>query len=189
LSGFSWSTVNRVVIVPVYNQSQYPTATFEIREALAAELQKLGRFEVVAPEPGYPDVLSRLIHVNGQFDEAEMLAVGQEFSADVVIHVAITQYSPYTRPRLGLIVQAVAPQEAKVVASVDGLWDVSCGDTAVRAREFFRAPQPTRMQQYLHGPPTPTDGYPDELALESPKLFQQFVCMELAQVLIPGVHR
>jgi hypothetical protein len=187
--GFNWSTVNRVVIVPVYNQSQYPTATFEIRESLAAELQKLGRFEVVAPEPGYPDTLSRVIHVNGQFDEAEMLAVGHEFSADVVIHVAITQYAPYTRPRLGLIVQAVAPREAKVIASVDGVWDASMADTATRARDYFRTPRPTRLQQYLHGPPTATDGYADELALESPKLFQQFVCTELAQALIPEPSR
>jgi len=183
--GFKWATVNRVLILPVHNQTTYPEAPAEVRRALAAELQKLGRFEVVSPDPDYPDTHARVVHVNGHFDEAEMIALAHEFNADIIVHVAMTQYEPYTRPRLGLVIQAVSPREAKVVASVDGLWDAALPEIAMRARAFYATPRPTKLQQYLHGPPTPTDGAADELALESPHLFQHFVCAEVAQALVP----
>lgn len=176
--------MNRVLIVPPFNPSNYPRAGGEIRQALAAELQQLGRFEVVSPPPDYPDDFARQVHVNGTFDEAAMIAAGHHFNADVVVHVAITQYLPYTRPRIGLVVQAVSPQEAKVVASVDGLWDSSDPSVAQRARDTYRCATPNRLQQYFRGPPIPTDGRADELALESPMLFQRYVCREVAQALV-----
>lgn len=184
LSGFDWRAVNRVLILPPYNRSAYPRAAAEIRGALAQELQRLGLFEVVSPPPDHPACHAEYIHVNGRFDEAAMLTLGHAFNADLVIHVAISQYDPYNRPRLGLVVQAVAPQEAKVVASVDGLWDASCPEIAMRARAYYASPSPTLLRQYIAGPPTPIDGRADELALESPRLFQSFVCSEVAAALV-----
>ena len=184
LPGFDWKTVHRVLVLPPYNPSIHPRVASEIRQALAAELQQLGQFEVVSPPPDYPDNLSKYVHVNGRFDEAAMLALGQHFNADVIVHVAITQYMPYTRPRIGLVVQAISPAAAKVVASVDGLWDSSTEQVARRARDRYRVAEPTRLQKHFRGPPTPTDGRADELALESPMLFQRFVCRELAEALV-----
>jgi hypothetical protein len=184
LPGFNWGVVNRVLLLPPFNPTPYPRAGAEVRRSLAAELQQLGQFEVVSPPPDYPEDFAKHVHVNGRFDEAAMLALGHHFNADVVVHVAITQYHPYTRPRLGLVVQAISPQEAKVVASVDGLWDSSLEVVARRARDFYRVAEPSRLEKHFRGPPIPTDGRADELALESPNLFQRFVCHELVHYLI-----
>jgi len=104
LDGFDWTRVARVLVLPVNNESRYNCAACEVRRALASELQRLGRFEVVAPPDDHPAFLAETIHVHGRFDEAEMLNLGHLFAADVIILASITDYMPYNRSRLGLVV-------------------------------------------------------------------------------------
>ena len=44
---FDWSSVQRVVLMPLANQTAYPKATEELQANLAAELQRTGRFDIV----------------------------------------------------------------------------------------------------------------------------------------------
>lgn len=179
---FDWSRVGRVLVLPVHNNSAYTRTGAEVRHALSGELQKLAAFEIVTPPPDHPACHSEVIHVNGRFDEGVMIALAREFNADIILHASVTQYSPYPRPRLGLVVQAVSPIDAKVVASVDGLWDTSDADVACRVREFYRAPTAYRRFPRLaprNQVANAYDGYADELALESPALFQRFVAHEI----------
>ncbi len=66
-----------------------------------------------------------------------MIELAQCFNVDLIVHASITHYMPYQRPRLGLVVQAVSPVEAKVVASVDGLWDTTDIGLTQRIRTYY----------------------------------------------------
>jgi hypothetical protein len=106
--------------------------------------------------------------------------------ANVVITGTVSHLSPYFRPRIGLTLQAISPDVGRVVASVDGLWDSNSGVVAARARSYF-APKHPRLRRRLIGA---FDGaYADDLVLESPHLFAQFVCGEAARLLVgvPGL--
>jgi hypothetical protein len=184
--------VDRVLVLPFLNESPYTRAAEEVRAAFTAQLQREGRFEVVAAPPDDHAVLAAAVHRGGRFDEAAMLALARKTSADVVVHGIVTHYSPYPRPRMGLILQAIGPREAKVVASVDGVWDTTDAAVAERCRIYYR--------QSVHPPPPFVrnnyvvdydDRLAAEIALESPALFQRWVCFEAIQALqgkpVPGV--
>jgi hypothetical protein len=192
LYGFTWATVNRVVVLPFLNESEFTRAGDEIRGAFTSEFQRLGRFEVVASQEDGAANLAKHIHRNGRFDEDEMAALAAQTRADVVVFGVVTQYSPYPRPRMGLILQAVGPAQAKVVGSVDGLWDTTDKRISNRLRAFYRQKPHERLPWYRNFVPVNDDAFAGELALESPALFQRFICHEAALTLlalpVPGVE-
>ena len=191
LNGWSWDGVARVVVLPFLNESEYTRTGDEMRAAFTSEFQRLGRFEVIAIPADDRATLAAQIHRNGQFDEADMLELAKQTRADVVIHGVITQYSPYPRPRLGLILQAVGPKQAKVVASVDGLWDTTDKRVSDRVRTFYRQRPHERPPWIRNNVIASDDVFAGELALYSPMLFQRFVCHEAALTLlglpVPGI--
>jgi hypothetical protein len=191
LPGFSWANVDRVLVLPFLNESQHTRAGEEVRAALTSQLQRLGRFEVVSAAADERDVFAAQVHRGGRFDELAMIALAKRTSADVVVHGIVTHYSPYPRPRLGVILQAVGPAEAKVVASVDGMWDTTDAALAERCRTYYRQrakPKPAFVRNHAIAT---DDAFAEELALDSPALFQRWVCFEAGNALlelpVPGV--
>jgi hypothetical protein len=184
LDGFRWEDVRRVLVLPVLNESPHTRAGDEIRAALTSELQRLGRFEVVAAPADDQAILARRAHRGGRFSEADLFELGRETNAEVVVHVTVTQYSPYPRPRLGMVVQAVGPLEGKVVASVDGLWDTTDAGVAEQVRTFYRQ-RPRPQPPFVRNRVIATDDvFAGELALDSPALFQRWACHLVACLLV-----
>ena len=190
--GWDWGGVDRVLVLPLLNESPHTRAGREVADALRSELQRLGRFEVVAAPPDDQGRLSQAVHRSGRFDEALLLEVGRSARADVVVQATVTHYSPYPRPRLGLVVQAVAPLRAKVIGSVDGVWDTTDQRIADRVRAYYRQRPKERPSWVVRNHVIASDdSFAEQLALESPALFQRFVCHEAVLALlglpVPGV--
>ena len=170
---FQWNNVARVLVLPLDNETAAPHVPEEVRNALLSELEQMGRFEVIPGPPDLPVTISRVIRDNGRFNEVALIEVARTFRADVIVMGAVTQYSPYAPPRLGMVLQAVSPGDGAVIASVDGLWDSTNPLVAQRARDF-----------YLQWCKAHDEPFTAELALSSPRLFQRFVCSEAAHVLV-----
>jgi hypothetical protein len=183
LDGWDWGAVGRVVVLPFLNDSPYTRADEEVAAALRSELQKLGRFEVIAAPPDDCALLAAQVHRGGRFDEAVMLEIARVTRADVIVHGTVTHYSPYPRPRLGVVLQAVSPERAKVVSSVDGLWDSTDVAVADRARVYYRQ-APERPPWVRNRVIARDDSFATDIALESPALYQRFVCREAALTLL-----
>jgi hypothetical protein len=178
-------------VLPFRNESPYTRAGGEVASAVGSELQRLGRFEVVDTLPDDRAVLSATVHRGGWFDEAVMVDLAALTRADVVVHGTVTHYSPYPRPRLGLVIQAVSPRQGKVVASVDGVWDTTDQAIAWRCRSYYRQTPRERPPWIRNHVIATDDSFAAELALDSPALFQRFVAREVALTLlglpVPGV--
>jgi hypothetical protein len=181
---WSWPAVRRVVVLSPRNESNYTRAGDEFQDALTSELQRLGRFEVVAAPFDDQAQLASVAHQRGRFDEAVMLAIGRETRADVIVLPTITQYSPYPRPRMGVVLQAVSPVHGKVVASVDGVWDTTDGGIAEQVRAYYRQrpkPLPTYVRNHTI---VADDNFAADLALDSPALFQRYVANTVSRILV-----
>ena len=184
LETWQWQDVARVLVLPPRNESRYTRAGQEVHVALTTELQKLGRFEVVAAPPDVEGQLAKLIHVSGRFDEGAILDLAKLTRADVIVFPTVTQYSPYPRPRMGLVLQAVSPLDGKVISSVDGLWDTNDAAVAEQMRTYYRQrekPLPRRVRNHEIAT---QDSFAEELALDSPELFQRYICNIASRVLI-----
>jgi hypothetical protein len=178
---WDWGRVDRVLVLPFLNNAPIPPRTArDIQAALTSKLQELGQFEVVSAPEDDQGLLTRPVHRGGRFDEAVMLDLGRAARADVIIAGTVTHYSAYPRQRLGLVLQGIGPREGKVVASVDGLWDTTDGNVAERCRAYYRQskrPRPAWVRNHVI---VSDDAFAGELALDSPALFQRFVCHEAA---------
>jgi hypothetical protein len=179
------------VILPFFNETETSRVAEQVQQGLLGELQRLGRFEVVPAPADDQAVLSACVRRGGRFDEAVLLHIARISCADVVVHGIVTHYQLHPRPRLGLVVQAVAPGEGKVVASVDGLWDTTDATVAERCRAFYRQ-RPRPLPPFIRNNVVPHDYvFTEDLALDSPALFQRWVCWEVARILlgyrVPGV--
>ncbi len=171
---FDWSTVQRIVIMPLANQSAFPRAAEEMQANLAAEFQRAGRFEVVVATREDPGARARDVFSRGQFDEIELLRIAREYQAHAILFGNVTQYHPYSPPRVGLSLLLVSPAEGVAVASSDGVWDAREHTTSAQAVNYYR--ESLRWPQNLMGA---------ERVLDSPDVYQRFVCQQVASSLSP----
>jgi hypothetical protein len=185
--GFPWPGVARVVLMPLVDESEWPRAAVEMREALASELQRLGRFEVVLAPPDPYAQLSKKIRQGGRFDEPELVALARHHRADVIVLGAVTRYRPYQRPQIGLTLQAVSPDEGKVIASVDGLWDSTFHDIAGRARRYYLAQRTCGEVVCNYVTDVIDTDYASDVVLDSPHLYRRFVAFEASLALVLDV--
>ena len=171
---FDWSTVKRVVLMPMANNTAYAQASVELQNNLAAELQRAGRFDVVVATHEDAGARARDIFSRGTFDEIELLRIARDYDAQAVLFGQLTQYNPYAPPKVGLTLLMISPAEGVAIASADGLWD---------AREITTAHQ---AQGYLHDKLSWRQSLLGvDRALESPDVYQRFVCQQVATSLQP----
>lgn len=184
LKGWEWERVARVVVLSPRNESDYTRAGAEFQDALASELQRLGRFEVITAPFDDNAKYASMIHQGGRFDEPTLLAIARETRADVLVLPTITQYSPYPRPRMGVVIQAVAPRLAKVIGSVDGMWDTTDGGVAEQVRAYYRQ-RPKPLPPYVRNHTiVADDNFAADIALDSPALFQRYVANVASRILL-----
>ncbi len=172
---FDWSSVQRVVVMPLGNQTAYPRVGQELQANLAAELQRAGRFDIVVATRDDPGARSQDVFRSGEFNEIELLRIAREYQAQAVLFANVTQYHPYAPPRIGVSLLLVSPAEGIVIASTDGLWDAREASTSAQAQVHFKQTQ--SWPQSLMG---------SERVLESPDVFQRFVCEQIAVSLYPA---
>lgn len=169
---FDFDTVQRIVLMPVGNRSDVPELSGQMQRAIATELQRSGRFEVVMARNDNEDPDTRSVFTSGTFDEASMLKIHQRYQAQGIMFAEVTQYHGYNPPRLGLNVLLVSPAESVVVASIDGLWDLGEAQTLRRARA--QAKQSIDIPGSLFG---------EDRLLDSPNALHRFVAYEVAQAI------
>jgi hypothetical protein len=170
---FQWERVGRVLVLPFNNETSFPHVGEEVQNSLVTEWQQMGLFEVVPAPVDMPVALAHVVRENGRFNEVVLIQLARMYRADAIVMGTVTQYSPYTLPRLGLALQVISPGDATVAASVDGLWDAANLTIAQRARAYYRQHTKPRDEPFTV-----------ELVLESPQLYQRFVCCEAVSVLI-----
>jgi hypothetical protein len=171
--GYTAALGPRILLLPLANETCFPQAGDQVRDALAAELQSIGCLEVVVPPCDADAYISQAVHVQGRFDEAGMLALARTFRVDTVLLGTLTDYQPYMPQRIGLSLRLVSPPAAAVIASVDGLWD---------ARDKQLADQVCAAGSGLSD--ALSASFKNDLLLASPQQFQRYVCHQAVQVLI-----
>jgi hypothetical protein len=175
---FDWSSVKRVVLMPMANQTAFAHASVEMQDNLAAEIQRAGRFDIVVATHEDNGARAREVFSRGSFDELELLRIAREYDAQAVLFGNLTQYHAYAPPRVGLSLIMICPAEGVAIASADGLWDARELTTARQAQAYLQ--HKLSWRQGLLGV---------DRALESPDVYQRFVCQQIATAMNPPEGR
>ena len=76
-----WESVQRVLLIPLANETEYPRAAEQMRQALAEEFNGAGRFEVVLAPYNVEGPTSRDVMTRGEFDELAVLQLARQYQA------------------------------------------------------------------------------------------------------------
>ncbi len=170
--------LQRVAVLPFANQSQEPTLdTDRVTIAYHNELQKLPGFEVKPVGV----VQTQMKAMGIEIDEAtDLQALAQHLNVDVVVLGAVTEYTPYYPPRLGMRVHwyAANPGFHPIPAGYGLPWGTAeeeyIPDKLVHEAEFALAREQLKTQtpDYVKAPlpkrPLPQVLNPDPLSPPSP---------------------
>ena len=92
--------VNRVLIIPFTNSSDYAAAAKEVMDVFALELNKLNRFEVVNPEENTGAMLPERLAKDGAIEDGDVRSICEAYGTDAVIFGEIKNSCDlYTRER------------------------------------------------------------------------------------------
>ena len=156
--------LHRVAILPFYNLSSDPTVNQDdVAEAYYNELQKIPGFEVMPPGVAKQWMESNRIEIDGSTD-FQLLA--KQLGVDVIISGAVTEYSPYYPPRVGLSVDwwAANPSFHPIPPGYGLPWGTPdeeyIPDSLVREAEFALAREQLKTQ---------TPAVPGEIPDEPPE--------------------
>ena len=174
-TNIQWPSIRRIVLLPLANETEFAMVSDQIRSNLVTEIQRAGRFEIVSADHEDALVRARDVFSSGQFDELEVLRVAREYQADAVLFANVTQYSPYSLPKLGMSLLMVNPAEGVAIASIRGVWDMREVNTATHAQTYLKKTQ--SWPRSLMG---------SERVFESPDVFQRYVCNQIAVALYPS---
>jgi len=169
--------LNRIVVLPFLNPTEYPDAGPRVTDAFCTELRKLGTFEVCAIDE---TKLMAMIHRDGvieprEFDMRELDLVTRATGADGVIVGSVTHYMPYQPMVFGLRVRLLHANDGKLLWSVEDIYDSSLQEVVNLSKKYSQKVE--KLTGYFEG------WHGREKPLTSMRYFTQFVCYEIIRTL------
>ena len=142
--------LHRVAILPFYNLSTEPTVNQDdVALAYYNELQTIPGFEVMPPGVVKQWLLANRVEIDGATD-FQLLA--RQLGVDAVVRGAVTEYSPYYPPRVGIAVDwfAANPSFHPIPAGYGLPWgtpqEENIPDALVFEAEFALAKEQLKTQ-------------------------------------------
>lgn len=165
------TALRRVVIIPFFNESQYPDAADKVTKAFGMEIEKLHRFEIVAPGRYEKELRACNIFQDGKFDRTKVYVAAKALGVQGVLYGCVKQYRPYKPLVVGVKAGIIRAETGEMVWAVDDVYDASQQDVANRA------------YMYSYKKIEPIDNGRGDLILTSMRMFTAFVCRELVSSL------
>jgi hypothetical protein len=161
--------LERVVFVPLANETVYPGAGEGLDEELlrAIQCRRLFHLELAPPSARFASD-----HNAKALTLQELAALRNAVTSDAVLIGAVTHFRPPPQMQLGLYLRLLDLRQGRLLWAVDYLWDAASRDTQDRIAAFHDG--------YLAASEDPL-GW--QMATVSPRAFQKFVAWEVAQTL------
>jgi hypothetical protein len=166
------STIGKVALVELANNSSHPNISSSIIEALYQALQKKQLFSISIIMQDDPDWNSLQIESNASYSSKQLLAIKKTLKCDAILIGTITEYQPYPHMTMGLCLKLIDLNDGQLVWAVEEIWDTSDKKTEYRIERYFNINNRSDLTP-LH----------KELMAVSPIKFQKFVAYEVAETL------
>ncbi len=163
--------VGRVVLVPLSNETDYPSVADGMTEELFRAIQCRGLFHVEIAPPELAGI-EPPPDSGKAFTLEDLARMRHLLRTDAVLVGAVTQFQPHPRMQTGVYLRLLDLRDGRVLWAIDHVWDAADLATQDRMRYFYawRA--------------DPGQGAHDwQLATVSPRAFQKFAAWEVAGTL------
>ena len=168
----SLSTIGRVAIVELDNNSSYPTISADVIQKLYQAVQKKQIFGLTVVRQSDSLWRSLQLDLNSQYTLDQTLAIHETLKCDAILLGTITEFKPYPHMIIGLRLKLLDLRDGQLLWAIEQVWDSADKTTEYRIKDYFRAQK--------------SSGYApleEKLASVSSLEFIKFVSYEVAETL------
>jgi len=168
----SLSTIGRVAIVELDNNSSYPTISSDVIEKLYQALQKKQIFGLTVVRQSDSLWRSLQLDLNSQYTLDQISAIHETLKCDAILLGTITEFRPYPHMIIGLRLKLLDLRDGQLLWALEQVWDSADKTTEYRIKDYFRSQK--------------RSGYAplqEQLASVSSLEFIKFVSYEVAETL------
>jgi len=168
------STIGRVAIVELDNDSGFPQISADVTEALFLALQKKQIFGLTSIHQGDPAWRSLELDLDAMYTLEQLLAMRKTLKCDAVLVGTVTQYKPYPHLAIGLRIKLLDLKDGQLLWALEQVWDSVDKTTERRIKNYFQ-------HEIRYG----SVSLREQLTVVSPLEFIKFVAYEVAETFQP----
>jgi hypothetical protein len=166
------SSIGRVVMVELNNDSSYPQISSDAMETLFQALQKKQFFGVTMIRRHDPSWRSLRFEGESTLDLNQILTIHETLKCDGLLLGTITEFRPYPHMVIGLRLKLLDLADGQLIWALEQVWDSSDKMTRERIKDYFKSMKGSGL--------APLN---EQLATVSPIEFAKFVSYEVAETL------
>jgi hypothetical protein len=166
------STLGRVAIVELDNESSYAQISTDVTDMLFQALQKKQVFGLSIVRRNDPSWRSLQLEGDSTYDLNQILTIRETLKCDGVLFGTVTEFRPYPHMAIGLRLKLLDLKDGQLVWALEQVWDGADKTTETRAKSYFKS------EKAMGYAPSP-----ESLLTVSPLEFVKFVSYEVAQTL------
>ena len=166
------TTIGRIAVVELNNNSKYPQASSDITDALFQTLQKKQLFGLTIVRQNDPAWRNLQLEADSTYTLEQTSSIRESLKCDGILIGTITEYRPYPHMAVGLRLKIVDLRDGQLLWALEQIWDITDNQTEHRIRRYYKSRK--------------NMGYPllnEHLVSVSPMEFIRFVCSEVAETL------
>ncbi|MHC4170879.1 MAG: hypothetical protein ACYSWQ_28410 [Planctomycetota bacterium] len=166
------TTIGRVAIVELENDSSYPQISAEITGSLFRELQKRQVFGLTIIRQDDPSWRSLQLDGDSTYSLDQILAIRETLKCDGVLLGTVTEFRPYPHMAVGLRLKLLDMRDGQLLWALEQVWDSADRTTKQRTKDYFEAEKGSGFEPLN-----------EQLAAISPIEFLKFVSYEVGSTL------
>ena len=164
-----FTTIGRVAIVELDNDSSYPEISNDVTGSLFQALQKRQIFGLTLVHQNDPSWRSLQLQQDSTYTLEKLLAIRETLKCDGLLLGTVTEYRPYPHMAVGLRLKLLDLRDGQLVWALEQVWDSADKTTEKRIKSYFKSEKRSGFAP-LH----------ENLAAVSPLEFIKFVSYEVA---------
>lgn len=166
-----FSRIGRVVVFEFENQTEYPSSSTDLTQAVTDGLQRKNLFNLRII-PRNSDLWQDMRLDKSSFTNQELLDIRKRLSADAILFGRVKGYQPYPHLMSSLNLKLIDLSTGGVFWGVEQIWDSTDQSVQRRMKMYYR----DKMGQLY-------DPLNWQVLITSPREFHKFVADEVAQTL------
>ena len=168
----SLTTIGRVAIIELNNNSSYPKISNDVTEKLYQALQKKQIFGLTVIHQN--DVIWRRLQLDfeSKYTLDEIKTIRETLKCNALLLGTITEFRPYPHMIMGLRIKLLDLRDGQLLWALEQVWDCADKTTEYRMKNYFRS-----HKRSGYGP------LKEQLASVSSLEFIKFVSFEIAETL------
>ncbi|MHC4636366.1 MAG: hypothetical protein ACYTBP_02095 [Planctomycetota bacterium] len=131
------SSIAKVVLVELDNESPYPQVTADVTDALYQEIQKKQVFGIKLLRKSDPACRSLQLNAYGVTDIDNRELARKTLNCDAIILGTITKYYPYPHMVMGLRLKMIDLRDGKLLWALEQVWDTADKSTEYQMKHFY----------------------------------------------------